>query len=70
MGEMGSQETTEEQQTENKTISRKTLPVKAQYYLARTERNLLSKISNALGVPRIADRQAIQRFIEEISDEY
>lgn len=58
------------EQATTPTISRKMLPVKAQNYLARTERNLLSKISNALGVPRFADRQAIQRFIEEISDEY
>ena len=50
--------------------TRSTLPVKAQQYLRRTERELLEKVSNALSVPAFARREYLQDIVREISDEY
>ena len=47
-----------------------TLPVKAQDYLKRAERTLVSTIGNALSVPKFARREYLNGIVREISTEY
>ena len=46
------------------------LPVKAQRYLARTERGLVGRVGDALGVPRTAQRAYLYDIAGQISAEY
>lgn len=47
-----------------------TLPMKAQDYLKRAERTLVSTIGNALSVPKFARREYLNGIVREISTEY
>ena len=49
---------------------RTALPKKAQNYLRRTERTLVNRIGNALGVPKLARREYLDAIVQEISSEY
>lgn len=49
---------------------RTALPKKAQNYLRSTERTLVNRIGNALGVPKLARREYLDAIVKEISSEY
>lgn len=49
---------------------RTALPKKAQNYLRSTERTLVNRIGNALGVPKLARREYLDAIVQEISSEY
>lgn len=55
---------------EKKNSIRTSLPKKAQDYLKRAENALVGRVSRALSVPRFAQREYLQKIVQQISEEY